>query len=330
MAALSTPPGKALLGGSPTTFLIRGEMARQAGAALDIIDHSHSLGLDGCEAQLQDETPEAVRKIRGQVENWGMRVILNAPPPETEADIPAFDARIRACKEAGAIAVYAYLTHRRYEQFESQQAFDAHFAACRKSVALAEPVLHRHRIRLAIENHKGWRAQEQAHWMGELSSEWVGICLDFGNNLALCELPDDTFRLLAPYAVFCHMKDMAVEEHPTGFLLSEVPLGTGIVDLPSRVDWLRRKDPKMLFCLEMITRDPLIIPVLTSEYWRTFSSPATQIPAQDLAGVLRLVRSHASRTDLPRVSHLSPAEALQAEDEYNLACIRYARQCLGM
>ena len=49
-------------------------------------------------------------------------------------------------------------------------------------------------MKLAIENHKGWRAAEQAAWMKSLGSEWVGVCLDFGNNLSLCEDPMETAR----------------------------------------------------------------------------------------------------------------------------------------
>ena len=49
---------------------------------------------------------------------------------------------------------------------------------------------------------------------------------------------------------------------PEGFLLSEVPLGTGAVDLAGVVEVLRRARPQLRFSLEMITRDPLRIPCL--------------------------------------------------------------------
>lgn len=40
-------------------------------------------------------------------------------------------------------------------------------------------------------------------------------------------------ELLAPYAVTTHIKDMAVRRNAQGgLLLSEVPLGQGILDLP--------------------------------------------------------------------------------------------------
>jgi sugar phosphate isomerase/epimerase len=190
--------------------------------------------------------------------------------------------------------------------------------------------LRKHRIRLAIENHKGWRAAEQAAWMQRVSSEWVGVCLDMGNNLSLCELPDETFDALTPFAIFSHIKDMGLEMYPDGFLLSEVPFGQGVIDLKKRIAQLRAKDPNMLFCLEMITRDPLKVPVFTDKYWTTFSDPSTEIPGRDVAKVFELIRNNPPKIPLPHPDHLPIEERLKAEDEYNLACIRYARQNLDM
>src|SRR5206468_9723652 len=94
-----------------------------------------------------------------------------------------------------------------------------------------EPVLARHKVTLAVENHKDFRADELAGLMQGLSSERVGVCVDTGNNIALLEDPSETARVLAPWAASCHLKDMAVEETADGFLLSEVPLGEGFLDL---------------------------------------------------------------------------------------------------
>ena len=319
-------PDKALLGGSPTTFSAR----RRNNKQFDIIDHCHELGLAGAESMLPAPTPEAVKAIRQKVDSYGMSVVLNTPLPKTEGDVAQFDTAVAACKEAGAIALHAAMTGRRYEQFDSLAAFQANFAQCQRSVDLAEPVLRKHRMRLAIENHKGWRAVEQAAWMKRLSSEWVGVCVDMGNNLSLCEMPDETFDALTPFAIFSHIKDMGLEEYSDGFLLSEVLFGTGVIDLKKRVGQLRVKDPKMLFCLEMITRDPLKIPIYTNKYWATFSDPTTEIPGRDVAMVMELVKRNPPKTPLAKPDSLPPAELIQLEDDNNLACIRYARQNLNM
>lgn len=320
--------GRPRLGGAPTAFSQRMRAARAAGKPFDIVEHCHELGLGGVETFLPKDA-DGVKKLRGQVEAYQMLLVLNAPLPKGPGDVAAFDSAVQASKECGAIAMHAAMTGRRYEQFDSLEAFKANFEQAQRSIAVAEPVLRKHRMKLAIENHKGWRAAEQAAWMKRVGSEWVGVAYDFGNNISLCETPDETFRLLSPYAIFCHIKDMGVQNYADGFLLSEVVFGEGAIDLKKTVDDLRAKDPNMLFCLEMITRDPLKIPVFTDKYWATFDDSYSPMPARDLAKTLELVRKNPPKTPLPKITGLSPSEQVKAEDDYNLQCIAYAREHLG-
>ncbi|MCC6362072.1 MAG: sugar phosphate isomerase/epimerase [Bryobacterales bacterium] len=318
------------LGGSPTAFLHRVRAAREAKQEFDILEHCHKLGLSGTETFRPPATPEAIKSYRRKAEGYGLRVVFNVPLPKTSVDVAAFDNGVKAAKEAGGIAIHAAMTARRYEEFDTFAAFKQNFELCQRMVELAEPVLRKHRMRLAIENHKGWRSPEHAAWIKRLGSEWVGVCLDFGNNLSLCETPEQTFENLAPYTVFCHIKDMGLESYRDGFLLSEVPFGHGVTNLGQMVQNLRKRDPNMLFCLEMITRDPLKIPVFTDRYWATFDDSHSPLPARDLARVLRLVRDNPPKTPLPRVDGLSAAAQIKAEDAYNRQCIDYARRHLDL
>ncbi len=314
------------MGGAPTAFSIRAH----ATPPFDIVEHCHSLGLSGVETGRPPATPEARKSFRAKLEAYDMRVIFNVPLPRKKEDLDAFDTGVQAAKETGAIALHAALTPRRYEQFDTFDAFRQSFEQNQLSVSLAEPVLRKQRIKLAIENHKGWRAAEQAAWMKRLGSEYVGVCFDFGNNISLCETPEETFQLLAPLAIFCHIKDMGLESYPDGFLLSEVPFGEGVIDLKQWVRTLRERDPNMLFCLEMITRDPLKIPVFTDKYWVTFEASYSPLPGRDLAKVVELVRDHPPKKPLPRISGLTPAERVKAEDTYNQMCVDYARKNLDL
>ncbi len=125
-------------------------------------------------------------------------------------------------------------------------------------------------MRLGIENHKDWRVDEQVALLKQYSSEYVGVTLDTGNNLSVLDDPMETVEKLAPYTFNVHFKDMAVEETATGFLMSEVPLGDGLLDLKRMVDTIRGARPDVYFSLEMITRDPLDVPCVTDKYWATF------------------------------------------------------------
>jgi sugar phosphate isomerase/epimerase len=259
LPALLSPQGKRGLGASAAGFSMRIRANKEAQPPIDFVDYGNSLGLGGVETSLPSNDSEAARGLRRKLESYNMRVILNGAL-RTESDLPAFEALVKAAKEADAYGLRLAMTGRRYEQFDSFETFKANFEHCQRMIALAEPILRKHQVRLAIENHKGWRAAEQAAWMKRLGSEWVGVHFDFGNNLAFCEDPMETLRTLQPYILSCHIKDMAVEKYKEGFVLSEVPLGDGFLDLKQMVVVLRQKNADMAFDLEIITRDPLQIP----------------------------------------------------------------------
>ena len=212
-----------------------------------------------------------------------------------------------------------------WDQFE---AFKASFEAHKKSVQRAEPILRKYKVKLAIENHKGWRAAEHAAWVKQIGSEYIGVCYDFGNNIALCEDPAETYRLLAPLTIYVSFKDMAVAPDADGFLLSEMALGEGILDIPGMVKGLQQRDPNMIFALEMITREPLKIPVFTKKYWATFDDTYSPLSGRDLARVLEIVRS--SKKPLTTTAGLSPADALKLEDDLINRSIAYTRKNLSL
>ena len=218
----------------------------------------------------------------------------------------------------------------RWEHYDSLDAFRKDFQRLQNAVAAAEPVLRKYKIKLAIENHKDWRAAEQVAWLKRLDSEWVGICYDLANNFTLCEDPTDTLRMLAPYTIMCHIKDVALDTYEDGFLLSEVVMGEGMLDLKQIVQTLRQRDANMPFYLEMVTRDPWKIPVFTDKYWASFDDSYSPLPGRDLARMLNLVRKNPPKKPLPHVTGLSTEAAVKFEDDNILKCIEYARQVLSI
>jgi sugar phosphate isomerase/epimerase len=298
--------------------------------SFDIVEHCHKIGMGGVQTNPPSTDPAEIKKFRARLEAYDMHLVSDPRLPRDASEVPAFEAQVAAFKEAGARCFHAAMTGRRYEDFDSFQPWKEMFERIKRQAELAEPVLRKHRIALGFENHKGYRAAEQAAWMKSLSSEWVGVCLDFGNNLSLCEDPMDTARTLMPYTVYGHIKDMAVEPYEEGFLLSEVPLGEGFLDLKAIVAMCRQKDPNMIINLEMITRDPLKIPVFTQKYWATFDDSYSPLPGRDLAKVLDLVRKNPPKSPLPKTSGLSIEEHVKLEDKYNQASIEYARKHLDL
>ncbi|MGQ9634074.1 MAG: sugar phosphate isomerase/epimerase family protein [Bryobacteraceae bacterium] len=330
-AAVATP-NRLRMGGTATAFSIRARAEKMAGRVFDQLEHCRSLGMGGAETNLPSLEPEAVAAYRKKLEAYDMYLVANGIPlPKDKGDLDRFERMVRAYSEAGAKTSRLALTGRRYEVFSSFEQFKAHTERSMRSVELAEPIARKYKLKLGIENHKDWRTPDFVDWMKKLSSEWVGVCWDIGNNIALCEDPMEMLPAIAPYCVNVHIKDMAVDEYEDGFLLSEVIFGDGFLDLKKIVQTLRSMHPEIPFGLEHITRDPLQVPVYTEKYWATFSNPSlSPIFGRDLAHTLAMVKKYKTKKPLPRVSHLSPAEQLKAEDENILACVKYARENLGL
>jgi sugar phosphate isomerase/epimerase len=313
------------MGGEPPGFGHRSRAGK-----FDILEHCRGLGLGAVRMNLPSPDLDAVRELRKKIEGYGMRVIISLSPPREASAVPQYENAVKAVAELGAVTTHASFTARRYEEFDTFEAFKTSFERHQRSVELAEPILRKHKVKLAIENHKGWRAAEHVAWIKRLGSEWIGACYDFGNNISLCEDPADTLRLLAPVTIYVSFKDMAVAPYEEGFLLSEMALGEGMLDIPGMVKVLQQNDPNMIFALEMITRDPLRIPVFTKKYWATFDDSYSPLPGRDLARILEIVRTTPGKTPLTKTSGLSPADALKLEDEMINRSIAYARKNLSL
>jgi sugar phosphate isomerase/epimerase len=295
--------------------------------AVDLIEHCYQIGAGGVQVVVKDWTADFAKKVRSRREKLGLYLEGSIGLPKKTEDMSGFELQVKHAKEAGARVLRTVsLGGRRYETFNSKGDFEEFKKNALVALQLAEPVLRKYKIRLGIENHKDWMAKELVSVLQQLDSEWIGVTLDFGNSIALMEDPMEVVQTLLPYVFSTHIKDMAVEEYTDGFLLSEVPLGKGILDLPKMVSLCKQQNPNVTFNLEMITRDPLEIPCLKNDYWATFDD----ISGAQLASTLRMVKQHNYTAGLPRVSQLSAEERLAAEEENIRQCLTYSKVKLGL
>ena len=293
--------------------------------ALDVLHHAADLGAGCVQIGVGGWAEGFASQVRDVRERLGIALEGQIRLPKTKADVAAFERDVRAAREAGAEVLRTVcLSGRRYETFDSAEAWRAFRQQSWTSLTLAELVVRELGLVLAVENHKDWRIGEMIGLMERLGSEAVGVCLDTGNNVALLEDPLEVAAALAPWTRTVHFKDMGLERYDDGFLLAEVPLGQGYLDLERIVELCRAARPDVRFNLEMITRDPLRIPVLTDAYWATLRD----VPAHDLAATLADVRQHGR--PLPRLSDRPPAEQLAVEEDNVRTSFAYARGHLGL
>jgi 3-oxoisoapionate decarboxylase len=291
------------------------------------LDHCHALGAGGIQVDLGARDRSYCAALRARVEESQMYLEGSIRLPRDRADAERFTREVDTAREAGVQVIRTVmLGGRRYETFASAPSFRASAEQARQSLAMAEPIVARAGLRLAVENHKDWRADELLAILKRLDSRHVGVCIDTGNSIALLEDPLAVVEAYAPWAFSTHLKDMAVREYQDGFLLAEVPLGQGFLDLARIVATLRRAQPAVHFNLEMITRDPLKVPCLAPKYWTTFPD----LPARHLAQTLAMVRKHASARPLPTASGLGQQQKLNLEEKNVQACLAFAREHLEL
>ena len=292
---------------------------------LRFLEHCLAQGAGGMQVPLGTLDPATARQLRRRAEETGLFIeaILNVP--NQPGEVGRFEAEVKSAVAVGAVAARTVIIPgRRYEYFDSLEKFRELEARGQAALERAAPIVEKYRLPLAVENHKDHRAPQRVALLKHISSEYVGACVDTGNSLALLEDPLETVTALAPWAHSVHLKDQAVAAYEQGFLLGDVPLGQGVLDLPRMVDALRTAKPRVRCTLELITRDALEVPCLTDKYWATFP----EMPASDLARTLQLVRERSS--DLQSVSALPAPQQLELEDDNIRQSLAYAESHLAL
>jgi sugar phosphate isomerase/epimerase len=294
-------------------------------STLEYLEYCAALGAGGIQAELTSMEPGFINKVRERAEqlNLYVEVICGLPKDDTAA----FERTVEAAKSVGALCLRsACLSGRRYETFSSLEDWNGFVSDSKAKIARALPILEKHQMPMGIENHKDWTTDELVALMKLYGSEYFGVCLDTGNSISLLDDPMDVVARLAPYAVSTHIKDMAVKEYPEGFLLAEVPMGEGMLDMPAILGTIAKARPRTKFTLEMITRNPLKVPCLTGKYWVTLP----QRNGKFLARTLTMVRTHPPRSPLPEPESMDPSTHRQLEEENVKKCLAYSTTVLEL
>jgi sugar phosphate isomerase/epimerase len=293
---------------------------------LAFLEHCHSLGAGGIQVPLKVLKEDAAAKLRAKAEEYGMFVegIVSLPAKPGEAE--RLDSELRTASLAGAKVVRTVMIPgARFEKYATPDEFQGAAKRALEALQAAEPVAARHRVRIALENHKDHRVEERLEVFRRLQSEYVGACFDCANSFALLEDPLEVARAYAPWTVSVHLKDVTLAETTDGFSMTDVALGDGFLDLAGMVKILREAKPEVKFSLESITKEPTLVPCLTPAYWATFG----EVPARDLARTLRVVKERAGRS-LPAAGAAAQAEVLEREENLVRKSLAFARDRLGL
>ena len=186
--------------------------------------------------ELEEADTAALRRLREQADAVGVQWQIGF----TEATPDRLDLFLHAAEILGADVVRVVL---------HDNAPDSAEVAALARIA---PRYEAAGVTLGIENHFTITSVRLAQLIGQLDSPAVRAVLDVGNSIVCGEWPEETIRVLAPYAVCIHLKDYTIvpDVDGVGGHLIGTPLGSGRTDRATIVELLKALDPAIAVVVE--------------------------------------------------------------------------------
>ena len=199
--------------------------------AFQLMDMAVEHGLTGVEFppddSLPDLTPSTLKEARDRAEECGLFVVADGGQVELEM----LRRLIPVASGLGASTLRVVMSGvLGGDRRPLSGRWNAHLAACRDVLREALPVAEQHGVTIAVENHSDATSHDMRWLCEDLNSEYIGITLDVGNVLAVCEEPFGYTERLLPYLRHIHLKDYTLHPSGEGYRIARCPLGGGVVD----------------------------------------------------------------------------------------------------
>lgn len=158
-----------------------------------------------------------------------------------------------------------------------------HLKHCQDILREALPLADDHGVCIALENHSDATSEDML-WMCEtLDSNYIGITLDVGNVLAVCEEPMGYTERLMPHLRNIHLKDYTLHPTDEGYRMARCALGKGVVDFPALLSMIDAHRPKITKTIELGAIYARHVRMLADDYWAEY-------PARDIREMLPHLR----------------------------------------
>lgn len=204
----------------------------------DFLDRAHELGVDGVSLEscfIPNKDAGYLRGVRDVLDDWGMdRVYAWGHPDGLEGgrNREAYTEMIDSFEHArrvGAKVMRVVGSSLRFRNEPHGPQIERLTAMFREAVRVAQDF----GIRMAVENHIDFTADEMLRLLADVGSPYLGINFDTGNFLRLLDDPVRGMEKLAKYVYATHIKDLKVERGVAAdewYFFSSTPVGDGVVD----------------------------------------------------------------------------------------------------
>ena len=225
----------------------------------DFLKRAHQLGVDGVSLEscfIPVEDRGFLSEIRAMLDEYGLdRVWAWGHPDGLEGgkNRKEFDAMLANLEYAGAVGAKVMRVVGSSLQFR----FEPHGPQIeRLSRMFSEAVKQAEKqgIRMAVENHIDFNADEMLAILKNVSSPYLGLNFDSGNFVRVLDDPVKAMEKLARYVYATHIKDVSPMKggSPKDWHYWEsVPAGKGIVNIPDVMKVLRRHKYNGVLAVEL-------------------------------------------------------------------------------
>ncbi len=237
--------------------------------------------------------PDALALLRDTAQQYGMKVIVDAGIADAEELRRLIQAaHVVSGMERPVVRVVmtgALCGDRR----TLASGWHAHYNAVLEILRSVAPLARDLGVSIAVENHQDATSWDLVNLCEEAGPDAVGVCLDTGNALAVCEDPLEAAKRLAPYVRHVHLKDYRLYFAADGFRLARCVAGDGVVDFPGILAALADTPHTLLPGIEVGAQASRHVTLLQDDWW----SPYGVRPITDLLAVLRILWAHGLPSD---------------------------------
>ncbi len=263
--------------------------------AFQLMDMAIEHGLGGVEFPpddcLPDLSPASLEQARARAEESGLFVVADGG--QVEGDM--LRRLIPASAGLGASTLRVVMSGvLGGDRRPLAGRWNAHLAGCRDILREVLPLAEEHGVTIAVENHSDATSHDMRWLCEELDSAYIGITLDVGNVLAVCEEPFGYTERILPYLRHVHLKDYTIHPSDEGYRIARCSLGSGVVDYPgllSLIDGYRGQRGQTVEITKTIELGAIYarhVRMLMEDYWAEY--PDRDI--RDMLPFLRLYWSH--------------------------------------
>ena len=230
----------------------------------DFLSYANSLGVDGVSLEscfFEKFDADYLFQLKKKLDDYGFdRVYAWGHPDGLEGgkNNDEFEAMVQHIEYAKAIGANVMRVVGSSLMFR----FEPHEPQLKKLAEMfkdAVTVAESNGVKLAIENHIDYNADEILWLLKEVDSPYFGVNFDSGNFLRVLDDPVKAMKKLAPYVLATHIKDMlpvkgiSVDEW---YFFSCVPTGHGLIDNQRIAQLLVDANYEGFFAVEIDTLHP--------------------------------------------------------------------------